>query len=200
MHNTNASSPRCKKNLKGMVFGNGALLALDAPPRLSDSGKWEWLCQCQIHDVPPKCFRITKLENGAIKGCGCHGGSRYHKNNDDLIGEQIGCVKVLDETRTNRNRPEFKVRCVVCKREKWVRTEHLRKHISISCRCIPTLKNRTIGGYYVPDPDNRRNDEGLPQILCATENRDEVWVPVEKLLRAFAKELRQKRKTKKHRV
>lgn len=177
----------CKEDLTGKVFG-GLLLALDAPPRCVND-KWEWKCQCQIHDVPPKYFRITKLESGAIKGCGCHGGSRYHKNNDDLIGKQIGCIKVLNESRIAGNRPEFKTRCIVCGNEKWVRAENLRKHIGISCHCLTPLKGRTIGRYYVLDSKGRKNSDGMYETLCEKENGQETWVNTEKLLRTLAKEL-----------
>ena len=187
MRSTKTSPPSCNKDLKGKRFGNGSLLALDAPPRCVND-KWEWLCQCQIHDVPPKYFRITKLESNTIKGCGCHGGS-VRKNNKDLKDKQIGCIKVLNETRISGNRPEFKVCCIVCGREKWVRVENLRKHIGISCHCIPSLKRRTIGPYYVLDAKDRRDTEGFPEMLCEKENGDEVWVHTEKLLRILAKEL-----------
>lgn len=182
-----ASPPVCKKDLRGMVFGGGSLLALDAPPRLNN-GKWEWKCQCLIHNVEPKYFRITKLESGAIKSCGCHGGNRYHINNDDLIGKQIGYIKVRKETRVNNKRSEFKVRCVVCGRERWVRAENLRRHIGISCRCIQTLKHHTIGKYYVLDTEGRKNGDGLPEMRCKKENGEEVWVLTEELLRTLAKE------------
>ena len=189
----------CKKDLKGKVFGGGLLLALDASPRCVNE-RWEWLCQCKIHDVPPKYFRISKLESNTIKGCGCHGGSRYHKDNDDLIGVQIGFIKVLRESRINGNRPEFKVRCIVCGREKWVRAENLRKHIGISCHCAPSLKCRTIGKYYVLDSAGRRNEDGFPEALCEKENGDEVWVLTEKLLRMQAEEVRKKMKAQNAKV
>ena len=192
--------PSCKRDLRGKVFGNGKLLALDDPPRLDEGGHWEWRCQCQIHDVPPKYFRISKLEHNTIKGCGCHGGSRYHKDNADLIGVQIGFIKVLRESRINGNRPEFKVRCVVCGDEKWVRTENLRKHIGISCQCTPRLKHRVIGGYYVLDTKGRKNGEGLPEMLCEKEHGDEVWVLKEELLRTLAQELLVEKNSKTHRV
>ena len=188
--------PACPKNLKGQTFGNGKLLALDAPPQLSESGHWEWLCQCQIHDVKPKYFRISKLERGAIKSCGCHGGSRYQKNNQDLIGQKLGFITVLNETRIKDNRPEFNVRCIICGREKWVRAEQLRKHVGISCICAPSLKGRTIGKYYVLSSKGRKNDAGLPEMLCEIKNEDQVWVSTEKLLRTLAKEKLAEKKLK----
>lgn len=183
----NKESVGCKKDLKGKVFGDGSLLALNAPPRCVN-GKWEWLCQCQIHDVSPKYFRITKLENGTIKGCGCHGGSKPKRNND-LADKQIGCIRVLNDVRTNGNRPELRVRCIVCGREKWVRAENLRKHVGIGCHCMPALNDRTVGTYYVLDAKERRNNEGLPEMLCERENGAKVWVRKEKLLHTLAKEL-----------
>ena len=184
----------CNKSIKGKRYSGGMLVALDAPPRCVNE-RWEWLCQCQIHDVPPKYLRITKLENGEIKGCGCHGGS-MRKNNSDLIGEQIGCVEVLNETRINGNRPENKVRCIVCGREKWVRVENLRKHIGIRCYCIPTLNDRIIAPYYVLDAKERKNNEGLPELLCEKENGEKVWIQAEKLIRILAKDLAAKKQNK----
>ncbi len=186
------------EDLKGMVFGRGMLLALDEPPKLNN-GKWEWKCQCLIHNVEPRYFRITKLKSGEIKSCGCHGGS-VPKNNDDLIGKHIGCVKVLNETRINGERPEFMVRCIICGREKWVRAEGLRKHTGISCHCIQSLKHRTIGGYYVLDAKKRKNNEGLPEMLCKTKDGEEVWVLTEELLRTLAQKLRSAKKSQKRKV
>lgn len=188
------SSP--PKNLAGRVFGEGLLLALDGPAKLGKNGHWEWPCQCLIHDVDPKYIRVTKLERGAIKSCGCHGGSAP-KNNKDLIGQQIGFVKVLSKTRLASGRPEFLVRCVVCKREKWVRAENLRKHIGISCICAPRLKHRTIGQYHVLDKPNRKNDGGLPEVQCKGEDGNEVWVLKEELLRTLAREMTVEKKSKK---
>ena len=132
---------------------------------------------------------LNKLENGVIKSCGCHGGRRkLPKSTDDLIGKQIGYVKVLNKTRIKDNRPELLVRCVVCGHEKWVRAENLRMLVGISCNCIPRLLRRKIGNYFVLDTRGRKNDEGLPEFLCATESGDEIWVLVEELLRIIAKE------------
>lgn len=187
MKTPNVSPPGSEMDLKGMVFGGGSLLALDAPPKRK-KGKWYWLCQCQLHNVKPKYFRITKLLSGEIKSCGCHGGS-VGKNNDDLVGQQIGFVKVFDETRINGNRPEYLVHCVVCNTEKWVRVENLRKHTGISCVCTPRLKNRTIGQYTVLDATNRKNENGLPELLCKDKEGNEVRVLKEELLRTLAEEL-----------
>ena len=192
MKNSKVSPSGPEKDLKGMLFGDGSLLALDAPPKRKN-GKWYWLCQCQLHKVKPKYFRITKLLSGEIKSCGCHGGS-VRKNNDDLVGQQLGFVKVFNETRINGNRPEFLVYCVVCHTEKWVRAENLRKHTGISCICTPRLKHRKIGQYHVLDVPNRKNDDGLPEVLCKNEEGNEVWVLKEELLRALAHEMLEEKK------
>lgn len=189
MNDLKKTPPVCKKDLKGKVFGDGKLLALDCPPQQNNNGQWEWLCQCQIHDVPPKYFRVSKLESGSIKSCGCRGGRRYYKDNDDLIGQEVGLIKVLSENRIHRDRPEFKVRCVVCGREKWLRAENIRKHVGISCHCAPALKHRTIGRYYVLK-EERRNEKGFPEMLCEMKDSgDERWVLKEELLYTLAKEL-----------
>ena len=184
-------------NLTGQMFNNGKLLALNAPPRLFEN-RWEWLCQCQVHDVPPKYFRITKLQSGEIKGCGCHGGSEK-KEAPTLGGMRLGFIRVLYETREGKKGTEYLTQCVVCKTRKWVRASNLLNHTGISCRCVPKqLIGRKIGKYFVVDNRERKNDAGLPEVFCEKENGNNVWVSKERLLRTLADELVKEKKSTAH--
>ena len=177
------------ESLAGTLFNDGMLLALNTPPRLH-ANHWEWLCQCQVHDVPPKYFRISKLKSGEIKSCGCHGGSES-EDTTYLGGKRLGFVKVRYETRKSKRGEERLVKCAVCGKTKWVLSSYLRKHKGISCYCTPRkLEGMTIGKYRVVDKTERKNNAGLPEILCDKEDGSQVWVSKEKILHTLATEMK----------
>lgn len=182
------------KDLRGMTFGY--VLVLDDLPEKRDDGHWWYKIYCSA----PGCTRDDRwMRDDRIvkaKTCGCHYGQEQVI--PPLSGKQLGFVKVLDEIREQGMRLEFKVRCVVCGKEKWVRAENLKKHIGISCRCAPSLRGRFIGKYEVlPYEQERTNAKGLPEMLCRKENGNEVWVSTELLLRTLAKELKHNIRSKK---
>ena len=182
------------QNLANKRYNDEQILALNMPPRFND-GHWEWMCQCQIHDVQPRYISIEALESGEIKGCGCYSeGLCETKDIHSLARERFGFIKVLPETRMGKKGLEYKCRCVSCRKTKWVLATSLLKHEAISCNCIPkNLVGRQIGSYRLLDKAEHKDENGYPELRCEKEDGKVVYVRKELLWRTLANELREKK-------
>jgi len=177
---------KVRKNLIGKEFGYLTVIA-DAPSYRTPSGKYyrQVICRCECGTE--RTFKITRLESGRTKSCGCKGGANYisaqeiHSNQYGGAYEQVkkgdivNGIELLERFTIKKEKYKDcrgKFKCI-CGKIFEARVTDVRAGRKKSCGCLPPEKYETgqsIKNCIVIDRPRLPNRRKIYTLKCLTCN------------------------------
>lgn len=121
-----------RHDLTGQTFGRLTVLGYDH----SDEKHTFWKCKCSCPMKTIVVVRADQLTSGHTKSCGC-----YHKDIlreklfNDLSGQTINGIKVINYEYTNKKQTYFRCICPYCGKEFITRGSSILNKHTRSCGC-----------------------------------------------------------------